>query len=94
MDLTLNANLRHRSSMFNQRQEQFLSHELTTLDLSAGISASDDRWGIELLGKNVTNAISEDFASPTIDPRYAATGGHLASPTQRRTIMLSVRYKY
>jgi iron complex outermembrane receptor protein len=94
LDMTLNANVRHRSSMFNQRQEQYPSQALTTLDLSAGIDSSNRLWGVELLAKNVTNSISEDFASPTIDPRYAATGGYLASPTAKRTVMISFHFKY
>ena len=78
LSLRLNASLRHRSSMFNQRQEQFLSKELTTVDLSAGIAGENDRWGLDLLVKNAFNQITEDFASPT----------------QHRTIMVTARFKY
>ena len=95
LDLRLNASVRHRSSMFNQRQEQFLSKQQTTLDLSIGIDSSDNRWGIDVLAKNVTNSIREDFASPTIDPRFAAFfGAHMASPTQSRTITVAARVKF
>ncbi|OYU34510.1 TonB-dependent receptor [Novosphingobium sp. PASSN1] len=95
LSIHANAALRHRSSMFNQRQEQFLSRELTTVDLSAGFSGRNDRWGIDLLVKNAFDKISEDFASPTIDPRFAAFyGAYMASPTQHRTIMVSVHFKY
>ncbi len=95
LNMRLNANVRHRSSMFNQRQELFPSKGITTLDLSAGISASDDRWGLSVIAKNVTHEISEEFASPTIDPRPAAFhGAYMASPTQTRTIMISAHVKY
>ena len=77
--------------MFNQRQEEFPSKALTTLDLSAGIEARSQRWGVDLVAKNVTNAISEDFASPSVDPRFSAFyGAYLAGPNPLRTVMLSV----
>ena len=85
----------HRSSMYNQRQDEYLSAPLTTLDLSVGFEARDDRWAIDLAAKNVTNAISEDFASAPPDPRFAAFyGAHGANPNRLRTIMLSARFQY
>ena len=81
--------------MFNQRQEQFYSPQLTTLDLSIGLQSNDKRWGIDLVGKNVTNSISQDFASPSVDPRFGAFyGAYLAGPNALRTIMLSAHFKY
>ena len=48
-----------------------------------------------MLAKNVTNSITEDFASPTIDPRFAAFfGAHMASPTQGRTVSITAHVKY
>jgi hypothetical protein len=95
LKLRLNGGVRYRSDMFNQRQEQFRSKALTTVDLSAGIADANDRWGIDLLVRNAFDQISEDFASPTIDPRFAAFyGAYMASPTQHRTILLSGRIKY
>ena len=91
----LNASVRHRSSMYNQRQEQFKTDALTTLDLSVGIEAADGRWGLELAARNVTNAISEDFASPTTDPRLGAFyGAYAAGPNPLRTITLTAKVKY
>ncbi len=87
--------VRHRSSMFNQRQEQFLSPALTTLDLTAGIAARGGRYGVDIVAKNVTNAISQDFASPSVDPRFNAFyGAYLAGPNQLRTVMVSFHVKY
>lgn len=86
----LTAGMRHRGAMYNQRQEQFRADALTTLDLGAGISAPNDAWGVELLAKNVTNAISADFGSPAVDPRTPV----LAGPNQLRTIMLSAYFHY
>lgn len=95
LQLRLGAGVRHRSAMFNQRQELFPSEALTTLDLSIGLQSSDERWGIDLVGKNVTNSIAEDFASPSVDPRLAAFyGAYLAGPNALRSITLSVHFKY
>ena len=95
IDLRLNASVRHRSSMFNQRQELFLSPPLTTLDLGAGLESSNGRWGIDLSARNVTKEISQDFASPSVDPRFGAFfGAYLAGPNPGRTITLSVKFKY
>lgn len=95
LDLRLNASLRRRSSMYNQRQEQFLSKPLTTLDLSAGVQPRSERWGVDLIVRNVTNAIAQDFASPSVDPRFGAFyGAYLAGPNQLRTITLAARFRY
>lgn len=83
-------NVRHRSSMYNQRQEQYRANALTTVDLSIGIAQSEDRWGIDLVAKNIFNKKSQDFASPSVDPRTPA----LAGVNPLRTIMLSARFKY
>ena len=89
------ASVRHRSSMFNQRQELFLSPQLTTVDLSIGIEASSKRWGVDVVAKNINNSISQDFASPSVDPRFGAFyGAYLAGPNQLRTVMLSAHVKY
>jgi iron complex outermembrane receptor protein len=91
----LGGNVRHRSSMFNQDQELFPSAPLTTLDLQAGIETSDKRWGMDVVAKNVTNAISQDFASPSVDPRFGAFyGAYLAGPNALRTVMISAHFKY
>lgn len=79
--------------MFNQRQEQFRSPPLTTVDLGIGLSGSDDHWGIDLQAKNVFNKISEDFASPSVDPRFGGVA-YLAAVSRRRTLTLSAHFKY
>ena len=95
MNVDLSASVRHRSSMFNQRQELFPSHALTTVDLSAGIETADKRWGVDVVAKNVNNARSQDFASPSVDPRFSAYyGAYLAGPNPSRTITLSVHTKF
>lgn len=87
--------VRHRSSMFNQDQEMYRSNPLTTLDLQVGFDRADKLWGVNIVAKNVTNAIAEDFASPSVDPRFGAYyGAHLAGPNALRTVMLSGHFKY
>ena len=91
----LNAAVRHRDGMYNQRQEQFATDSLTTFDLAVGIEAADGRWGLDLAARNLTNAISEDFASPTTDPRLGAFyGAYAAGPNPQRTITLTAKVKY
>ena len=91
----LGASVRRRSSMFNQDQEMFPSKPLTTLDLQAGIETVDKRWGVDLVARNVTNSIAQDFASPSVDPRFGAFyGAYLAGPNALRTLMLSVHARY
>ncbi|HWM66968.1 MAG TPA: TonB-dependent receptor [Steroidobacteraceae bacterium] len=91
LTLQLGAEVRYRSSMFNQLQEQFFSKELTTLNVSAGIESESGRWGVDVAARNVTNAISEDFASPSVDPRFGSFyGAYLAGPNALRTVTLTV----
>lgn len=95
MDIHIDAGVRHRSSMYNQRQELFPSKSLTTVDVTIGLASSDDRWGIDLIAKNLNNAKAEDFASPATDPRLGAFyGAYLAGPSPARSITLAARFKY
>ena len=89
------AGLRYRSMMFNQRQEMFPSDALTTVDLSVAIVPENHHWGMQLAVKNLFDKVSEDFASPTVDPRFSAFyGAYLAGSTTTRTVMLSASAKY
>jgi iron complex outermembrane recepter protein len=94
-DMLAGAALRYRSMMFNQHQETFPSPALTTVDLSLALARRDARWKVQLAVRNLFNKISEDFASPSVDPRFSAFyGAYLAGPTPSRTVMLSVAAKY
>ena len=86
----LGLDLRHRDSIFGQRQELFQADQLTTLDLSAGIGKSDDRYTLSISARNVTNAISADFSGPSVDPRYVSFG----SPNQSRTVLVTLGFRY
>ena len=86
----LGVDVRHRDSVFGQRQELFPADQLTTLDLSAGIGKSNDRYGLSISARNVTNAIAADFSGPSVDPRYVSFG----SPNQSRTVLLTFGFSY
>jgi hypothetical protein len=62
-----------------------------TVDLGAGVSPSAGPWRVNIIARNVANAISQDFASAPPDPRFAA---YAASPNRLRTIMISAEVKY
>jgi iron complex outermembrane receptor protein len=81
--------------MYNQRQDEYYSPALTTLDLTAGFRPPESHFSFDILAKNVGNAISQDFASATVDPRFSAFyGAYAASPNRLRTVMMSISYKY
>ena len=80
--------------MFNQDQELFPSAGLTTLDLQAGIETSDKRWGVDVVAKNVTNAISQDFASPSVGPRFGAFDGATGRPERAANDHDLAHFKY
>jgi hypothetical protein len=81
--------------MFNQRQDLYYSPPLTTLDLGAGFGPADGRWSVDIEARNITNALSQDFASAPPDPRFAAFyGAYAASPNRLRTVMLSASIRY
>jgi iron complex outermembrane recepter protein len=95
LGLRLGAGLRHRSMMFSQRQEMFPSDALTTVDLSVRVEPKDGHWGVELDVKNAFDRVAEDFASPSVDPRFSAFyGAYLAGPTLTRAIELSMNARY
>jgi iron complex outermembrane receptor protein len=68
---------------------------LTTLDLSAGLGPFAGPWRVNIIARNVANAISQDFASAPPDPRFAAYyGAYAASPNRLRTVMMSAEVKF
>ncbi len=91
----LGAGLRHRSMMFNQRQEMFPSDALTTVDFLVAVESANGHWVMDLAVKNAFDRIAEDFASPSVDPRFSAFyGAYLAGPTPTRTIELSLSARF
>lgn len=86
LDADFGARLHHRSSMFNQRQEQFLSEPLTTADLSAGLSPPDGRWSVNVVARNLNNQQAAQFGGPSPDPRFRK----VEAPNASRTVLITV----
>lgn len=96
----LSGNLRYRGSQFNQINESIPAAEpLTTLDLTVAIGPTDDRWEVAIIGRNVTNDISQDFGYPNVDPFFtdATTGAPTVingSTNALRSIQLQGKYAF
>jgi iron complex outermembrane receptor protein len=86
LDWTANLHVRHRGTMFNQRGEVSRTNSFTPIDVGVGVAAQNGRYGVDLLGKNIFNRLTEDFSSPSVAPYFAG----LASPAPLRTVNVSV----
>jgi iron complex outermembrane receptor protein len=85
LNLLAGAHYRYRGSMYNQQGDAYPSAPYRPLDLSLGVASGDGHWSLTGLVKNVNNSLSEDFASPSVAPNFAA----LASPAPLRTVWLT-----
>jgi iron complex outermembrane recepter protein len=85
-DWTADFHIRYRSVMFNQLGEMFRTNSFTPIDIGIGAAARDDRYGGQLLGKNIFNRLTQDFSSPSVAPYFTS----LASPAPLRTVNLSL----
>jgi iron complex outermembrane recepter protein len=90
LDWTSVIHVRYRGIMFNQRGEQYRTNSFTPIDVGAGVVAKNGHYGIDLLGKNIFNRLTEDFSSPSVAPYFAG----LASPAPLRTINLAFWSKF
>jgi iron complex outermembrane receptor protein len=85
LNLLAGAHFRYRGSMYNQQGDAYPSAPYRPVDLSLGVASGDGHWSLTGLVKNVNNSLSEDFASPSVAPNFAA----LASPAPLRTVWLT-----
>jgi iron complex outermembrane recepter protein len=85
LNLETGAHFRYRGSMYNQDGNAFPTGPYRPIDLSVGVDRADGKWSVIGMVKNVNNSVSEDFASPSVDPRFAG----LASPSPLRTVWLT-----
>ncbi|HEX3912061.1 MAG TPA: TonB-dependent receptor [Steroidobacteraceae bacterium] len=87
LNLLTGAHFRYRGSMYNQEGNAFPSAPYRPLDLSLGVASAsgNGNWSLMAQVKNVNNSLSEDFASPSVAPNFAA----LASPAPLRTVWLT-----
>jgi iron complex outermembrane receptor protein len=89
-DWKASAHLRYRGPMFNQRGDLYPASSFMPIDLGVSVVAKSERYGVDLLAKNVGNRLTEDFSSPSPAPYFAG----LASPAPLRTITLSAWGRY
>ena len=82
---SVGVDLQYRDEMFNQRGELFPSSSFAPLGLRLAMEDTSGRWGIALIGRNVTNRVSADFAGPTPDPTQPPS----AMPAALRSVLLS-----
>ena len=82
---SIGFDLMYRDEMFSQRGELFESSSFAPLGLRLAIEETSGRWGVALIGRNVTNRVSADFAGPTPDP----TQPDSAMPAAFRSVLLS-----
>ena len=75
----------YRDEMFSQRGELFPSSSFAPLGLRLAIEEASGRWGVALIGRNVTHDVSADFAGPTPDPTQPPS----ALPAALRSVLVS-----
>ena len=81
----IGADVHYRSVMFNQRGELFSSSTFTPLGVRVAVEEMHQHWGVMLVGRNITNQISAEFAGPTPDP----TAPPSALPEPLRSVLLT-----
>jgi iron complex outermembrane receptor protein len=86
---SIGADLRYRGVMFNQRGELFPSNAFAPLGLRVALEDVTGAWGVALIGRNVTNRVSAEFAGPTPDPLQPPS----ASPAPLRSVVLTAWVK-
>jgi len=63
------ADVHYRDAMFSQRGELYPIDSFATLGLLLAFEEEEDaRWGFSISARNVTDALSAEFAGPTPDP--------------------------
>lgn len=93
VDLKLDGTIDHRSKRSYQRapSDSPTGEAFTTLNAGLAIAASDARWELRLIGRNLTNENALSFSYPT--PILPA-GNYNGISEQPRTIALQLSLKY
>jgi iron complex outermembrane receptor protein len=81
----IGVELQYRDTMFNQRGELSPSSSFAPLGLRLALEERSGSWGVAVIGRNVTDRISADFAGPTPDPTQPPS----ASPAALSSVQLS-----
>lgn len=62
--LSLSANIYHSSRIFYDAPNRFVQPGYELVNISAGWTSTDDRWSLELYGKNVTDTVYRNYIDP------------------------------
>jgi len=92
---TLNASTqyRYRGSMVHQKVLSFRSEPYRPVDVTVGVRSPDERFTLELIGRNVNDSLSADFSGPPADPTLGP-GVRADAPSPLRTVTLQARYVF
>lgn len=93
LDLKLDGSVDHRSKRYYQRDPATApaGEAFTTLNAGVAIAATDSRWELRLIGRNLTNENALSFAFPT---PILPTGNYSGISEQPRTVALQLSLKY
>ncbi len=87
---TLDANFRGDHFISGDLDPRGLQQAHTRLNLRLSLEAPDRRWGIALVGKNLSDELTTGIGAPApLD-----TGSYMATSERRRTYGLELRYRF
>ncbi len=88
--LTLDANFRSEHYISGDLDPRGLQNGFTKYNLRLSLEAADRRWGIALMGKNLSDELTTGIGAPApLD-----TGSYMATSERRRTYGLELRYRF
>jgi len=91
----LQGNLRYQSGQYNQVQESIPETDsLTTLDLTLSLAAADGTWRAEVIGRNITDEVAQNFGYPDPNPALGPYGVVLGSSNALRTYLVQFSYYF
>ncbi|WP_165191765.1 TonB-dependent receptor [Caulobacter soli] len=93
LELKLDGSVDHRSKRYYQRDTASApaGEAFTTLNAGVAIAASDARWELRLIGRNLTNENALSFSFPT---PIVPAGNYSGISEQPRTVALQLSLKY
>ncbi len=93
LDLKLDGSVDHRSKRYYQRDPAAspAGEAFTTLNAGVAIAATDARWELRLIGRNLTNENALSFSYPT---PIVPAGNYNGISEQPRTVALQLSLKY
>ncbi|MGJ8670174.1 MAG: TonB-dependent receptor [Oceanococcus sp.] len=87
---TLDMNFRSEHFVSGDLDPRGLQDAYTKFNIRLALSAPDDRWGIALVGKNLSDEITTGIGAPVpLD-----TGAYMVTSERRRTYGMELRYRF